>query len=96
MSKSRKRLRAIQRELERLKKVEEHKKKSEDLHAPSRHHRHPKCLGGGEGANISIIPTSHHRAWHTLFQAMTPDRIADEINDKYLDTEYEFVCIKRT
>lgn len=95
MSKSRKRLRAIQRELERLKKVEEHKKKSEDLHAPSRHHRHPKCLGGGEGRNISIIPVSHHRAWHTLFQSMTPQQICDEINDKYIDPRVEFVVVPR-
>lgn len=60
------------------------------------HHRRPKSLGGGEGDNVSEIPISKHRAWHTLFRNFTPEMIAKEINEKYLDKDYFFVAKRRS
>lgn len=59
------------------------------------HHRKPTSLGGGEGDNISHLPRSKHMAWHVLFQNWDPIRIAQEINDKYLDPEYEFHVVHK-
>jgi hypothetical protein len=61
---------------------------------PTTHHRKPKSRGGGNGDNISEIPASKHKAWHTLFRDFTPEMIAQEINEKYLDKDY-FLVVKR-
>jgi hypothetical protein len=59
----------------------------------TRHHRKPKSLGGtAEKQNISRIPAKKHVAWHVLFPGnWPPQRIADEINAKYLDPDYEVI-----
>lgn len=62
----------------------------------TKHHRKPKSLGGGGGDNISELPKSKHSAWHTLFRNFDPYRIAEEINERYLDPNYEFVVQRRT
>lgn len=62
----------------------------------SEHHRLPKSLGGGnESRNISHLPVNRHQAWHTLFQNFSADRIAAEINDRYLDPDYQLVVVRR-
>ena len=63
--------------------------------AMSKHHRRPQSLGGGNGDNISELPRSLHESWHTLFRDFTPERIAEEINDKYLDPDWMFVAVKK-
>lgn len=60
------------------------------------HHKKPTSIGGESlDYNISHLPTSKHEAWHTLFQNWTPERIAQEINNRYLDPDYEFVARRR-
>ena len=62
----------------------------------STHHRKPRSIGGTEEErNRSELPISRHRAWHTLFQNWTPQRIAREITDRYLDPDYKMVVVKK-
>jgi hypothetical protein len=54
-------------------------------------------LGGRkEPKNISLLPQKKHQAWHFLFMNYTPERIVDEINDKYLDPDYILIVQRRT
>jgi hypothetical protein len=65
--------------------------------ATSSHHRKPRSQGGnGDDRNLSDLPRSRHAAWHTLFQNWIPERIADEINRRYLDPDYELVVVRRS
>lgn len=60
------------------------------------HHRKPRSLNGASTPeNLSIVEESEHRAWHTLFQNYTPQKIAKIINQKWLDPEYEFIVVRR-
>jgi hypothetical protein len=62
----------------------------------STHHRKPRSIGGQSNEeNLSELPISKHRAWHDLFRNFTAERIAEEINRRYLDPEFEFICRKR-
>jgi len=62
----------------------------------SRHHKRAKVNGGKANRhNISIVPIHKHRAWHTLFETKQPYEIAEEINTRWLDPRYRFLCIKR-
>ena len=62
--------------------------------AMSRHHRKPRSLGGtDEKSNISVLPRTRHSAWHTLFQNWSPQRIAEEINERYLDPSVKMVVV---
>jgi len=60
------------------------------------HHRKPKSKGGtSERRNISLLKWSFHWAWHHLFKCFDPYRIAQEINEKYLDPDYMFIVVRR-
>ena len=72
------------------------KRVSHQRDAMSKHHRKPQSLGGGNGNNVSELPRSKHEAWHTLFRDFSPERIAEEINERYLDPDWEFVAVKRS
>jgi hypothetical protein len=62
----------------------------------SRHHRKPRSLGGGdENENISVVTLLQHQSFHNLFSNLTPPVIAQILNQKWIDPEYEFVCVKR-
>jgi hypothetical protein len=62
----------------------------------SKHHRKPTSMGGtSEERNLSELSVSRHRAWHTLFQNWCPERIAYEINSRYLDPDYEMVVVRK-
>jgi hypothetical protein len=63
----------------------------------TRHHRKPKSLGGGRNKrNISLLPNQKHVAWHVLFSNMPAHKIADEINEKFLDPDFRFVLQRRS
>lgn len=70
-----------------------------DKNQLTKHHRKPRSLFQGkvnnEPENISKIKIKFHEAWHKLFNDMTAQEIAEEINNKYLDPEFKFV-VKRT
>lgn len=62
----------------------------------TRHHRRPSSIGGTDAPdNISMVSEKKHQAWHTLFANMTCFDIAREINEKFLDSKYEFIVNKR-
>lgn len=62
----------------------------------STHHRKPTSLGGDSSdRNTAELPIAKHRAWHVLFYNFTPERIAREINDRYLDPDYEMVAVRK-
>jgi hypothetical protein len=64
--------------------------------AESTHHRKPRSLGGESNErNLIELPRSKHCAWHTLFRNFTPERIAQEINERYLDPSWSFVAVKK-
>jgi len=63
----------------------------------SRHHRKPRSLGGdNKNENIIIVSQELHRAWHLLFQNLTPEQICTVINTMWLDPDYYFICKKRS
>lgn len=63
----------------------------------SKHHRRPKKQGGSnDKSNISYVSKHKHRAWHNLFNHMTPHEIAEEINDRWLDPDYVLIVRKRS
>jgi hypothetical protein len=61
------------------------------------HHRKPKSLGcKREPNNVRILPfLKKRKAWHMLFINFTPERIAEAINKKYFDPDYEFVVRRK-
>lgn len=66
------------------------------MHQLTTHHRKPRSQGGkSEPRNLSQIPGNRHAAWHLLFQNWTPDKIAAEINAKYLDPDFVLILERR-
>jgi hypothetical protein len=62
----------------------------------SDHHRKPTSIGGTDEAwNKIRLPINLHRAWHTIAKNWSPRRIAQEINERYLDSEWKFIAVKR-
>ena len=60
----------------------------------SRHHRLPRSTKGTDDpSNISLLTTTHHAAWHTLFLNWSAHKIAETINELFLDPAYEFICV---
>lgn len=63
----------------------------------STHHKLPRSLGGGnDERNLVELSVKKHQAWHTLFQNYSADKIAAEINQRYIDPDYHLVAVKRT
>jgi len=44
---------------------------------------------------MSHVSTAGHQAWHTLFRNFTPHKIAEIINETWLDADFEFVVRRR-
>ena len=62
----------------------------------STHHRRPRSIGGtSDERNLSELSVSKHRAWHTLFQNWGVERIAAEINERYLDPDWMLIVAQR-
>jgi hypothetical protein len=62
---------------------------------PTKHHRKPRSIGGGnEPRNISMVPCYQHEAWHAIVLNHTAFTIQYMLNDKYLDPDYKFICVK--
>jgi hypothetical protein len=60
------------------------------------HHRRPRSKGGSDAPeNISKVSSKEHRAWHIMFNNMSPTQIAQKINDVWLDPRFKFVVIQR-
>lgn len=75
----------------RFEHEEHHHRESE-----STHHRKPRALGGkSDNRNLTELPISKHRAWHTLFRDFDPIRICQEINERYLDPDWEMTVYRK-
>ena len=62
----------------------------------SQHHRRCRSNGGDDSpSNIIWVNRFYHRAWHLLFRNWRADKIAQVINDVWIDPEYEFIVVKR-
>ena len=65
----------------------------------NRHHKKPRSRGGKRYVNghhnIVKVSVVKHRAWHTLFENLTPQEICAIINQIWLDPDHKFVCTKR-
>jgi hypothetical protein len=61
------------------------------------HHRKPVSIGGAinDPRNKSSVERGKHDAWHKLFACKEARTICEIINAKFLDPDYEFVCIKK-
>ncbi len=60
------------------------------------HHR--KCVsrgGSNDESNISIVPAKLHECWHSLFQNLSPEAIAQVITQRWIDPDYELVARKK-
>lgn len=62
----------------------------------TRHHRRPRSHGGmHEGENISFVPDKLHAAWHLLFANNSVNRIAEIMNDHWVDPDYFMVAVPK-
>lgn len=62
----------------------------------TRHHRKPKSQGGrATRENISRIPEKKHRAWHILFADWPVHKIADEINARFIDPDFQLIVVRK-
>jgi hypothetical protein len=62
----------------------------------SRHHRKPRSRGGSNQSwNISVVSQKHHDAWHEMFSNLDPFQICEQINRRWLDSDYEFICRRK-
>ena len=64
----------------------------------SKHHR--KCTSWNVGKkatreDVSYVLKQQHFALHTLFSNLKPNTIANIINDKWIDSDYIFICERR-
>lgn len=62
----------------------------------TRHHRRPRSLNGShEGENISFVPNKLHEAYHLLFSNNSVNKIAEILNDHFIDNDYVMVPIPK-
>lgn len=62
----------------------------------TRHHRKCKSNGGTDlPTNISMVPESHHRAWHILFGNKGVEQIVELLNDVWVDPYYKVTYERR-
>ena len=86
---SRSERRTMHRELRRLVKLKPR--------LPSKHHRIPKEKGGSDDpSNISIVPMNQHAHFHALFDLMGPEEIAHFLTEKWIDSRYEMIAVRRS
>jgi len=64
--------------------------------AKQRHHRKCKSNGGTYAKrNISKVKPTEHQAFHILFSNGDTFRIADILNETWIDPDYKLVVIRR-
>lgn len=68
----------------------------ESLGKLTRHHRRPQSRGGKNvEENISHVPEKLHMAWHLLFANNSPVRIAEIINQHFLDPDVLLIPVNK-
>lgn len=62
----------------------------------SKHHKKCKSNGGGnDRKNLSFVQRKAHTHWHALFYNYEAERIAEIINQYWLDPEWELVARRK-
>jgi hypothetical protein len=62
----------------------------------SNHHRKCSSNGGSDAEyNISHPKQHRHELWHALFRNYEPEKIVEEINEIWIDSEYEVILVRR-
>jgi len=65
-------------------------------HKMTRHHRKPRCRGGGGlKNNISKVPENLHQAYHLLFGEGHPEKVAAILNNTWIDTDYILIPVPK-
>jgi len=66
-------------------------------HWHQKHHRKMRSHGGSNHpSNISLVKPKRHAAFHLLFANWGIRRIVDELNNVWLDPEFQLVVKRRT
>jgi len=61
----------------------------------TRHHRKArKNSGTNDQSNISMVPRKHHEAFHILFKTDSVYKIAEKLNNIWIDPEYRLIVEK--
>lgn len=69
---------------------------AEKLGPLTRHHRRCRSNGGKhEGENISFVPEKLHQAFHLIFSNNSVTRIAEILNEDFIDPDYIMVPIPK-
>jgi len=74
------------------------RRKRKFLQGTNWHHRKPKRFGGSgylASGNMIQVDIMKHRAWHLLFDTVSPQEVARRINQTWLDPEWELVARRR-
>ena len=59
-----------------------------------RHHRKCRSNGGSNHVtNISMVKSGKHESWHHLFKNFTAFKIAEIINEKWLDPDFKLIVV---
>lgn len=60
----------------------------------TQHHRRPRSKGGKTTEeNMSFVPDKLHCAYHYLFANYHPYKIAEILNEHWIDTDYHMVAV---
>lgn len=60
----------------------------------TKHHLRMKSHGGSNNReNIVYVDDKLHKAFHRLFQNMTPEQIAWELNHRWIDPKWTMVAV---
>jgi hypothetical protein len=61
-----------------------------------KHHRRCRSNGGSNAkSNLSFVKSNQHRAYHLLFQNFQAPRIAQLLNEVWIDPDWELVARRR-
>lgn len=74
------------------------RKKRGFLSGTNWHHRKPKVFGGSgdlASGNMVQVDIQKHRAWHLLFDTVSPQEVAKRITATWIDPEWELVARRK-
>lgn len=62
----------------------------------TKHHKRPRSRKGTSvPENISYVPRKLHDAYHLLFSNNSPQRIAEILNEHWIDSEVKLVVVPK-
>jgi hypothetical protein len=73
-------------------------KKRPSKKRPTGHHRRCRSNGGTDDTpknNVSVVTDVQHEAFHTLFGNAEAERIAEILNETWIDPSWELIARRR-